>query len=61
MTIINSVAKTYSDDLQHDGYFIVTNNYRMKWASKWTWENIKAQPLMKLTIDKWIQRLEDAQ
>ena len=61
MTKILNITKTYSDELVHNGYFIVTNNYRLKWASKWTYDHITSKPTYMIDIDKWIQRLENAQ
>lgn len=61
MTTITSIAKTYTELGKHNGYFITTDNYRLKWATKWTFETIKKSPLFNLTIDRWIQSLANAQ
>lgn len=64
MTTIIDTVKTYDlidGDMVHTGYFIITNNYSMKWATKWVWESSIKSNLFTLNADRFIRRLENAQ
>jgi hypothetical protein len=60
MSKIQSLTKTYNNDLTHDGYFVVTDNYPLKWVSLYQWELLSAKPSFKLNLDKHIQVMGDA-
>lgn len=63
MTTITSVVKTYelvNGAMIHNGYFIVSNNYPLKWASKWRWESVKPSKLA-VNVDSVLQSFENAQ
>jgi hypothetical protein len=64
MTKLINETKTYSlvdGHMVHTGYFIVTDNHRLKYATKWVWESAKAMPLFKLNFDHIVSRLQSAQ
>lgn len=63
MTKITGTYKTYSsvgDDMVHTGYFITSNNYQMKYATKWQWESVKPSH-MRVHLDRVLSRLPNAQ
>lgn len=63
MTSIKSIIKTYTQNnaqMVHTGYFVLTNNYPMKYATKWQWESIKPSHL-DVYLDRVIQSLPNAQ
>lgn len=65
MTKITSVTKTYSQssagEMLHTGYFITSNNYRLKYAWRSTWDKIVDTSDYKVNLDKVLSRLQDAQ
>lgn len=64
MTRILNETKTYSlidGHMVHTGYFIVSNNYRLKQVFKSAWDDVKSRPAFKLNLDHAIGHLQDAQ
>lgn len=65
MTKLLNAIKTYEQidgHMVHDGYFILTNNYPLKWATKWQWQHISEKPTkFMLNIDGYVSRLKNAQ
>lgn len=64
MTELTSVTKTYDlsgEEPNHNGYFITSNNYRLKWATKWQWEHYEKLPMFKINLDRVLSSLKDAQ
>jgi hypothetical protein len=63
MTTIKETIKTFEligDDMIHTGYFIITNNHAMKYATKWVWESATAQNDFRINVDRYVSRLERA-
>jgi hypothetical protein len=63
MTKIIETAKTYElrdGEMVHDGFFVISDNYRMKWSSVWQWRHITALPSFNLRIDHLLHSLRDA-
>ena len=63
MTKILSETKTYSDVsgvMVHTGYFIVTDNYPLKWTIRSCWDEMKNRPTFALRLDHIIASLQDS-
>lgn len=63
MTRILEVVKTYEprgEGMAHTGYFIVSNNYPLKWVEAWRWDDMASRPLLRLCPDRVLQWLTNA-
>lgn len=63
-TKITSITKTYTlikGDMVHDGYFITSNNYPLKYISKWAWETVIKSPRYRVNLDGILSRMQNAQ
>lgn len=61
MTRITDVIKTYDDSLTHDGYFVLSNNYPMRWVDVRRWAWLEAHPTaLTLRLDHTLSGLVTA-
>lgn len=65
MTIVTSETPTYAfsnGEMVHDGYFIASNNHRLKWFTRWQWETERKRPAFyRLHLDHALSRARNAQ
>lgn len=64
MTKILSETATYSlinDQMSHTGYFIASDDYRLKWVGKDHWEFAKSRPAFNLNLNRVLSSLANAQ
>jgi hypothetical protein len=63
MTKILSETATYTyldEQMTHTGYFIASDDYRLKWAGKDHWEFAKSRPAFKLNLSRVLSGLTNA-
>jgi hypothetical protein len=64
VTKILSKTATYSctnEQMSHTGYFIASDDYRLKWVGKDHWEFAKSRPAFKLNLSRVLNGLPNAQ
>jgi hypothetical protein len=47
--------------MTHTGYFIASDDYRLKWAGKDHWEFAKSRPAFNLNLSRVLSGLPNAQ